>query len=85
MAINTKRSPGGSPMPVKEFLDYALSVSEALGDIHKKDIIHGDIRPEYIRWEPDNLNSLSLQMGVAIFLFSARTDSLTFHLNKQAE
>ena len=41
-------------MPAKEFLDYALSVSLAMDDIHNKGHIHGDIRPDNITWEPNN-------------------------------
>jgi len=47
----------GSPMPLKEFLDFAISVSEALDDMHKNDNIHRDIRPENIIWEPNNLQA----------------------------
>jgi len=47
-----------SLMPVKEFLDFAISVSTALDDMHKKDNIHGEIRPENISWDPDNLKAV---------------------------
>ena len=38
-------------MPVGEFLEFAISVSVTLGYIHKKNEIHGDIRPENINWD----------------------------------
>lgn len=44
-------------MAIEEFLDYAISVSGTLDEIHKKGNIHGDIRPENIRSEPDSLKA----------------------------
>ena len=46
-----KHIPDGLPMPVDEFLNFAISVSATLDDIHKKDEIHGDIRPVNINWD----------------------------------
>ena len=57
MLAKNIEKPVGSPMAVKEFLDFAISVSEALDDIHKKDIILGDIRPDNIRWELKTLKA----------------------------
>lgn len=42
-------------MSIKEFLDFAISVSAALVDIHKKNQIYGGICPENISWQPKNL------------------------------
>ena len=46
-----KHIPDGLPMPVDAFLNFAISVSATLDDRHKKDEIHGDIRPENINWD----------------------------------
>lgn len=46
-----------SPMTIKEFLDFAISVSAALVDIHKKGHSYGAICPENISWQPENLKA----------------------------
>ena len=45
----------GFPMPIKEFLDFAIAVSAALVDIHKQNQIYGGMCPENIIWHPKNL------------------------------
>jgi predicted ATPase/signal transduction histidine kinase/CheY-like chemotaxis protein len=44
-----------SPMPLEQFLSFGILISEALHDVHRKDFIHGDIRPDNIIWVPDSL------------------------------
>ena len=39
-----------APFPIHHFLDFGMSISGRLSDIHQKDLIHGDIRPENISW-----------------------------------
>jgi predicted ATPase/signal transduction histidine kinase/DNA-binding response OmpR family regulator len=38
-------------MSLQHFLDFGISISGRLNDIHQKDFIHGDIRPENISWD----------------------------------
>ncbi len=45
------------PMPIKEFLDFAISVSTTLVDIYKNERIHGAICMENIIWDPENLKA----------------------------
>jgi predicted ATPase/signal transduction histidine kinase/CheY-like chemotaxis protein len=40
-----------APLSVQHFLDFGISISGRLKDIHKQDFIHGDIRPENISWD----------------------------------
>ena len=40
-----------APFPIHHFLDFGMSISGRLSDIHQKDLIHGDIRPENISWD----------------------------------
>jgi len=61
-------------MPLKEFLSFAVSISATLDDLHKKEVIHGDIRPGNINWKADNLKASLMNpsaMGAGISLFSA--------------
>lgn len=36
------------PMPVHDFLPLALNISGALAQLHRRDIVHKDLRPEHI-------------------------------------
>ena len=47
----------GSPMTIKEFLDFAIAVSAAIGAIHKKGNIYGAVYAENIIWDPKNLKA----------------------------
>ena len=40
-----------APLSIQHFLDFGISISGRLDDIHNKDLIHGDIRPENISWD----------------------------------
>ena len=44
-------------MSLNEFLEFAISVSAALVDIHKKDHIYGNICPDNIIWKSENLTA----------------------------
>ena len=38
-------------MSLQQFLDFGISISGRLNDIHQKDLIHADIRPGNIGWD----------------------------------
>jgi len=40
-----------APMSLQQFLDFGISISGRLYDIHQKNLIHTDIRPENISWD----------------------------------
>ena len=40
-----------APLSIQHFLDFGISISGRLNDIHNKNLIHGDIRPENISWD----------------------------------
>jgi len=44
-------------MPIKEFIDFAISVSVSLVETHKEEQIHGAICPENIIWDSKNLKA----------------------------
>ena len=47
----------GIRLPIKEFIDFAISVSTSLVDIHKTDHIYGAICPKNIIWDKENLKA----------------------------
>jgi predicted ATPase/signal transduction histidine kinase/CheY-like chemotaxis protein len=40
-----------APMPLQQFFDFGISISGRLYDIHQKNLIHTDIRPDNLRWD----------------------------------
>ncbi|NOR39842.1 MAG: AAA family ATPase, partial [Gammaproteobacteria bacterium] len=47
-----KMSP--SPLPLPQFLSFGVALCDALSELHKKDQIHTDIRPQNIHWDSEN-------------------------------
>lgn len=50
-----KEIKGGGPMPLKKFLPMAEALSETLGRLHAKNIVHQDIRPGNILIKEDRV------------------------------
>lgn len=48
----------GSPISIAEFLDFAIPVSAALVEIHKKNHIYRSICPENINWQQKTRNRI---------------------------
>ena len=40
-----------APLSIQHFLDFGISISGRLYDIHQKDLTHRDIRPENVSWD----------------------------------
>jgi len=40
-----------APSSLQQFLDFGISISGRLNDIHQKNLTHADIRPENISWD----------------------------------
>ena len=38
-------------MSLQKFFDFGISISGRLNDIHQRDLIHADIRPDNISWD----------------------------------
>ena len=43
-----------SPLPLPQFLSFGVALCDALNELHKKDQIHTDIRPQNIHWDSEN-------------------------------
>jgi PAS domain S-box-containing protein len=43
-----------SPLPLSQFLSFGVAMCAALNELHKKDQVHTDIRPQNIQWYPEN-------------------------------
>jgi predicted ATPase/serine phosphatase RsbU (regulator of sigma subunit) len=53
------------PLAVKEFLPFAIQIADSLGNIHAANIIHKDINPSNIVWEPISKQLKIIDFGIA--------------------
>ena len=49
-----KNMMSASPLPLPQFLSFGVALCDALNELHKKDQIHTDIRPQNIHWDSEN-------------------------------
>ncbi|MCK5719635.1 MAG: AAA family ATPase, partial [Thiomargarita sp.] len=53
------------PLTVQEFLPLAIQITDSLGNIHAANIIHKDINPSNIVWEPTTKRLKIIDFGIA--------------------
>ncbi|EDN71807.1 Serine/threonine protein kinase [Beggiatoa sp. SS] len=53
------------PLTVKEFLPLAIQIADSLGNIHAANIIHKDINPSNLVWEPVSKQLKIIDFGIA--------------------
>ncbi|MBE9561457.1 MAG: serine/threonine protein kinase, partial [Proteobacteria bacterium] len=53
------------PLTVQEFLPLAIQITDSLGNIHANNIIHKDINPSNIVWEPTTKQLKIIDFGIA--------------------
>jgi serine/threonine protein kinase len=53
---------------LKEFLSIAIKITEALGEIHAANIIHKDIKPSNIFFNPENRKVKIIDFGISTVL-----------------
>jgi len=53
------------PLTVKEFLPFAIQITDSLGKIHAANIIHKDINPSNLVWEPVSKQLKIIDFGIA--------------------
>jgi predicted ATPase/signal transduction histidine kinase/CheY-like chemotaxis protein/tRNA A-37 threonylcarbamoyl transferase component Bud32 len=53
------------PLTIKEFLPLAIQITHSLGNIHKANIIHKDINPSNLVWEPVSKQLKIIDFGIA--------------------
>ncbi|ATB36443.1 histidine kinase [Cystobacter fuscus] len=69
----------GQPMEVSRFLSLALSLVSTLAEVHRRDIIHKDIKPSNILLEPSGEARL-LDFGLATLQRVEHLDAAPAHL-----
>ena len=53
------------PMEIKQFLRLAVSVAKALGGLHKKELIHKDVKPTNFLVDPETCEVRLMGFGIA--------------------
>lgn len=57
-----------SPLPLQNFLQLAMQVTAALEEIHQQQIIHKDINPANILFNPTTQQTKIIDFGIATLL-----------------
>ena len=70
---------GTRQTPLKEFLQVALKLTNILSEVHKQNIIHMDLNPRNILFNPENMDVRLIDFGISYVLsgeqLSVNTDS----------
>ncbi|MCP5051272.1 MAG: AAA family ATPase [bacterium] len=67
-------TPEGSGMPLELFFKIAAEVVRIIGEIHHRDIIHKDITPANILWNPDTREARVIDFSISTRLSRERAD-----------
>jgi len=55
----------GKPMPLAALLDFALALTEILGRVHEAGVVHKDINPSNVLWDPETKAIELIDFGIA--------------------
>jgi serine/threonine-protein kinase len=64
-ALSRRTSPG-QPLPWGQATRYAAGVADALKDVHARGLLHRDIKPDNILWDPDLDEAVLGDFGIAV-------------------
>lgn len=65
----------GKPMPVKLFLDFARHIVRTLGEVHAAGVIHKDVNPDNILYDPATGAVRLIDFDIAIALSAEHADA----------
>ena len=65
----------GKPMAVKPFLDFARQIVRILGEVHAAGVIHKDVNPDNILYDPTSGGVRLIDFDIATILSSEHTDA----------
>jgi predicted ATPase/signal transduction histidine kinase/CheY-like chemotaxis protein/tRNA A-37 threonylcarbamoyl transferase component Bud32 len=64
-AESLKQLMANRPLTLKEFLQLAIQIADSLGKIHAANLIHKDINPSNLVWEPVSKQLKIIDFGIA--------------------
>lgn len=67
-ALSLRRALERSPMPVKAFLQFARQIVSTLGEVHAAGVIHKDVNPDNILYDPGSGTVCLVDFGAATLL-----------------
>jgi serine/threonine protein kinase len=72
MKSEYKNMISASPLPLQQFLSFGVALCSAIDELHKKDQIHTDVRPQNIHWQSESskVTLASAAEGMKVPLFS---------------
>ncbi|MBK8398702.1 MAG: protein kinase [Leptospiraceae bacterium] len=72
--ISLKQYSDGKKIPLDKFYEIAIRLAEILSEIHRKKVIHKDIRPENIIINPDTMDVKLIDFGISTRLSKEETE-----------
>jgi predicted ATPase/signal transduction histidine kinase/tRNA A-37 threonylcarbamoyl transferase component Bud32 len=63
---------GDHPVPLRRFLSMAIGIAHVLGNIHQKDVVHKDVVPRNILFEPESDEVRVIDFDISSELSSER-------------
>jgi len=67
------------PFEIGEFLPLAIQLTEIVGEIHRQNVIHKDINPTNLLWNPDTHEIKVIDFGISSLL--SRTHTIINNIN----
>ncbi|MEK8016989.1 MAG: AAA family ATPase [Candidatus Parabeggiatoa sp.] len=61
------------PIEIAEFLPLAIQMTEIVGEIHRQNVIHKDINPANLLWNPDTHQIKVIDFGISSILSREKT------------
>ncbi len=71
--ISLKEYANGKKLPLDKFYEIAIRLAEILSEIHRKKVIHKDIKPENIIVNPNNMDVKLIDFGISTRLSKEET------------
>jgi predicted ATPase/serine phosphatase RsbU (regulator of sigma subunit) len=71
--VSLKEYANGKKLPLNKFYEIAIRLAEILSEIHRKKVIHKDIKPENIIINPNNMDVKLIDFGISTRLSKEET------------
>ncbi len=71
--VSLKEYADGKKLPLDKFYEIAIRLAEILSEIHRKKVIHKDIKPENIIINPNNMDVKLIDFGISTRLSKEET------------
>ncbi len=73
------RYAAGKPLPLDTFLPISIQLASVLAELHRRDVIHKDIKPDNILIRPDTLELQLIDFSIAVMLSQEAVGAVSHH------